>query len=267
VIDGASEDGTLDILNKYAELGWLWYRTEADAGIYNAMNKGIALAKGKYVAFLNSDDYYHNKKAVELSVESLENARADYSYANYRVVGRGQRYTEKAVFDRFICTMPFGHPTMFTKRSVLLKEEGFDEALGLPSDYDLVIRLILGGYKPVYVDSLIVSYRLGGASVTTDYSDDVARIYLKNYSSFFSFSGPEEAKRIFLEKVLPRDFLAALESFLKKNRVGGVDIGKTLQAVKASAQFKNLGKKEKFKNILSHYPMTAILIKGVRGKE
>lgn len=261
VVDGASTDGTLEIIKKYESMGWVKYISEPDTGIYNAMNKGISQAKGRYIAFLNSDDFYHNQAAVALSVKALEGKSADYSYANHRIVGRGQRYTDKADFDRFVCTMPFGHPTMFTKRSVLIEEGGFDETIGLPADYDLVLRLILKGYRSTYVDSEIASYRLGGASVITDYSDDVATLYIKNFSSFYHFSSAAEAKRIFLRKILPGNFLSSLESFARKKMLGDINIEKTAKAVEAAACIKNWGTKEKIKNILSHYPLTAIIFK------
>ncbi len=82
IVDGASNDGTLDLIKEYADKGWIRYISEKDAGIYDAMNKGIREAKGKYLALLNSDDFYHNKQAVEKSVEALEKNNADFSYAD-----------------------------------------------------------------------------------------------------------------------------------------------------------------------------------------
>lgn len=72
VIDGASNDGTLEILKEYANMGWIKYISEPDTGIYNAMNKGILKAQGKYIVFLNSDDFFHNNKFVGANVKVLE---------------------------------------------------------------------------------------------------------------------------------------------------------------------------------------------------
>ena len=71
VIDGASKDRTVDLIKKYVKKGWVKYISEPDEGIYDAMNKGIKLAKGKYISFLNSDDYYSGKTGIEMSVETL----------------------------------------------------------------------------------------------------------------------------------------------------------------------------------------------------
>src|SRR5437763_1662561 len=57
IIDGGSTDGTLDVLQKYDEQLAYW-SSEPDGGIFDAMNKGVALARGQYIHLLNSDDYY-----------------------------------------------------------------------------------------------------------------------------------------------------------------------------------------------------------------
>ena len=81
VIDGASQDGTVEQLEQYARQGWIRYISEPDTGIYDAMNKGIRLARGKYIAFLNSDDFWHRQDAVSASVAALEQKEAAFSYA------------------------------------------------------------------------------------------------------------------------------------------------------------------------------------------
>jgi glycosyltransferase involved in cell wall biosynthesis len=235
IIDGASTDGTIDLLEEYAKKGWISYKSEPDKGLYNAMNKGIDAAKGKYLAFLNSDDFYSNKKAIELSVSALEEEKADFSFANYLVIGKGQRYVEKGDLERFIYIMPFGHPTMFAKTAVLKAENGFDETLGLPADYDLVIRLILNGYLSTYVNSEIVTYRLGGVGTTTDHSDEIGRVYLKNYSSFYHFSSIGEAKKIMYEGILPRSFPAKFAKFAKRNKLKNIDMNKVMSYLESLA--------------------------------
>ena len=81
VVDGASVDGTAELIKEYADKGWIKYISEPDKGIYEAMNKGVKMADGKYITFLNSDDYYNEKTGVEISVKALEESGADFSYA------------------------------------------------------------------------------------------------------------------------------------------------------------------------------------------
>lgn len=228
IIDGASTDGSVDLMKEYAKKGWIKYNSEPDTGIYNAMNKGVKIAKGKYIAFLNSDDFYHNTDAVSLLTEAMEKDLADFSYANFIVSGEKETYIEKGEIEKFIYTMPFGHPTMFTKTSVIRTEGGFDEGLKLPADYDLIIRIILKGYKSVYVDSEIATYRLGGLGSTNDHSDEITKIYLKNYSTFYDFVDSEQARKIMYEQVVPEGFPSKFKKYAAKQELNNIDIKKVV---------------------------------------
>lgn len=171
VIDGASQDGTVEVLEQYAHLGWIRYISEPDSGIYDAMNKGIRLARGKYIAFLNSDDFWHRRDAVSTSVTALEQSGAAFSYAPRTIVHEdGSFYcTESAGLGVFPCLMPFCHQTMFTRKDILLRLGGFDDLhYRSAADYDLVFRLLLSGEKGVYVPLNFTSFRLGGFSVADD---------------------------------------------------------------------------------------------------
>lgn len=171
VIDGASTDATPALLEQYASRGWLRYISEPDSGIYDAMNKGIQLARGKYIAFLNSDDFWHGEQAVAHSVHELERTAAAFSYAPRTIVDETGAFVckESAGLGVFLHLMPFCHQTMFTRRDVLMKYGGFDSRhFRSAADYDLVLRLLLGGEKGCYVASDFTSFRLGGFSVTGD---------------------------------------------------------------------------------------------------
>ena len=101
VIDGGSQDGTVELLKSIIEQtektkpGTLRYISEPDNGIYDAMNKGINVAKGKYIAFLNSDDFWHETNGVELSVAALESSNAAFSYAPRTVVSESGDFMYK----------------------------------------------------------------------------------------------------------------------------------------------------------------------------
>lgn len=171
VIDGGSQDGTVEWLETYAARGWIRLISEPDSGIYNAMNKGIRLARGKYVAFLNSDDYWHHRRAIATSVAALEASGAAFSYAPRTIVREDGTFecVESACLGVFPQLMPFCHQTMFTRREVLLAYGGFDEThYRSAADYDLVCRLLLGGERGVYVPLNFTSFRLGGYSVVCD---------------------------------------------------------------------------------------------------
>ena len=171
VIDGGSQDGTLELLQKYAARGWIRYVSEPDSGIYDAMNKGIRLARGKYVVFLNSDDYWHHRRAVSASVAALEQGNAAFSYAPRTIVQEDGAFmcAESPALGAFLQLMPFCHQTMFTRRELLLAYGGFDAAqYRSAADYDLVFRLLLGGESGVFVPLNFTSFRLGGYSVACE---------------------------------------------------------------------------------------------------
>lgn len=171
VIDGASQDGTVELLETYARRGMIRLISEPDSGIYDAMNKGIHQAGGKYIAFLNSDDYWHRRDAVSASVAALEQSHAAFSYAPRNIVNEdGSFYCkESAGLGTFPSLMPFCHQTMFTRREVLLSYGGFDaEHYRSAADYDLVLRLLLNGEQGVYVPLNFTTFRLGGFSIQGD---------------------------------------------------------------------------------------------------
>ena len=167
IIDGGSTDGTVELLKEYEQKGWIRYISEPDKGIYDAMNKGIRAAKGKYVAFLNSDDYWHADTGVADSVNALETTGADFSYASRNVVHENGelKHIEQAAIGVFAILMPFCHQTMFTRRDTLLQHGGFDDkTFKSAGDYDLILRMLLSGATCAYVPRNFTSFRMSGLS-------------------------------------------------------------------------------------------------------
>lgn len=176
VIDGASSDGSLEIIREYEQKGWLTCISEPDKGIYDAMNKGIRLAKGKYIAFLNSDDFWHDSHGVSESVRALEATQAAFSYADRNIISLEGKliWYERANVALFLHQMPFCHQTIFTRRDTLLKYNGFNLAeYKSAADYDLIVRMIMGGESCVYVPCNFTSFRCGGFSTTDTTQSDL----------------------------------------------------------------------------------------------
>jgi glycosyltransferase involved in cell wall biosynthesis len=215
IIDGDSNDRTKELLYKLNQDTRIRFISEPDNGIYDAMNKGIKNATGKYVAFLNSDDFYSDKDAIRESVNALEKNNADFSYSSAHSICEKSVNIFEGDMSTVISRMPFPHLTMFTKRSVLLKENGFDEKYGFPADYDLVLRLALNDYKYVKVPGVIATYRRGGATDKhiNKYMEDIKNIYYDNYSDFYKFHIEQQAIDLKYKRKIPRDFVAKFKKY------------------------------------------------------
>jgi glycosyltransferase involved in cell wall biosynthesis len=204
IIDGASKDGTVELIREFADKGWVKYISEPDTGIYDAMNKGIVLAKGKYVIFLNSDDYWHGIDGVMESVRILEESGADFSYAPARIEKenghpyKGSHPYRIPEIAHVFFSMPFCHQTMFTKKSVLLEESLFDTRFKSAGDYDLILRLCLKGYKSILVDNEFTTFRLGGFSGTNAQEglNEVSNSYFDHLNRIVKIS-KEDCEKIF----------------------------------------------------------------------
>jgi glycosyltransferase involved in cell wall biosynthesis len=169
VVDGASSDGTLEVVRAVAGQGVLLI-TEPDRGVYDAMNKGLGVFTGDAVGFLNSDDRFHDPGALSAVAEGLE--RADVVHGDLEVLsgeGSGRvvrrwRSTpwRKGGFRRG--WMP-AHPTFYCRRSVVDQVGAFDERYSIAADYDFMLRALeVAGVSAVQLQRVLVDMAPGGLS-------------------------------------------------------------------------------------------------------
>lgn len=190
VIDGASTDGSLELIREYADKGWITYISEPDTGIYDAMNKGLEKATGDYIAFLNSDDFYHDKKGISKIVKTLISSKADFTYAVCTYIKEDGTYygVLSPVAGAFFVRMPFSHQTLFVKTDVMRKLGGFDSKnFKSAGDFDFIIRLFLNGSTCAECNYNFVSFRLGGLSDKQRQQsiDECKKIFVKNYHTLY----------------------------------------------------------------------------------
>lgn len=170
VIDGGSTDNTLTIINRYKHrIACLV--SEKDQGMYDALNKGIALASGSVVGILNADDMLANSGVISRVVDRLSSSGADGVYGNLNYIHpdtqkiirkwRSKPFTKK---DIQLGWMP-AHPTLYLKRELFERYGGYSLNFGTAADYELMLRFLYRyGVKAVFLDELMVEMRVGGMS-------------------------------------------------------------------------------------------------------
>ena len=214
VIDGASTDGTLDILKKYKRLGWIKLISEPDNGLYDAMNKGIKIATGDYIAFLNSDDYYASDDVLQAEAESFVASKAKYSYGKTLisdVLNKKEHYFNPRIYA-FFYKMPFGHPTFFCSKDVLRSVGCFDTQYKLSADYDLICKVIWSGVMGIELEKTIAVFEAGKNLTSTHWNEsqhEMMDIIYKNYSSIYSFE-KNEVQKIVKRQQLSDNFIEAI---------------------------------------------------------
>ncbi|HLF63644.1 MAG TPA: glycosyltransferase family 2 protein [Saprospiraceae bacterium] len=170
IIDGLSRDETVDIVHRQAPHAICI--SEADNGIYDAMNKGIRMATGDIIGILNSDDFYANPMVIKTIVTVFETKHCDALYGDLVYVDARKK-------DKIVRTWTAGdyrarkflfgwmppHPTFFVKRSVYEKHGLFDTSLCNSADYELMLRFLYRYRISVaYLPQRLVCMRAGGRS-------------------------------------------------------------------------------------------------------
>jgi len=173
VIDGGSNDGTLDILRaRQRELAF--FLSEPDSGIYAAWNKGVAHARGEWICFLGADDEFHDSLALrDILYSSVARSReSNLIYGKINLVTRRGSVAqtvgwpwEQARSDFFNGFM-IPTPALLHHRS-LFEHEGFDESYRIAGDYEFTLREVIR--RPAaFVDRVVVDMQLGGMSGQPD---------------------------------------------------------------------------------------------------
>lgn len=185
VIDGNSNDGTLDIINNYKDNISLIV-SEPDKGIYDAINKGVELANGDIVGFLHSDDIFASQTIISDIADEFKSGEVDAIYGDIELVS--QDNTDKVVrywkagkysLKEFKRGWMPPHPSFYVKRECYKKYGNYNLDYPINADYDLMIRfLITENINCIYIPKTIVKMRVGGNSGKL--SNQIA----KNYESY-----------------------------------------------------------------------------------
>ncbi|SFT48097.1 glycosyltransferase family 2 protein [Sedimentitalea nanhaiensis] len=211
--DGGSDDGTQEMIRQVtADLPRTVFASEPDEGLYDGMNRAVARATGDYVLFLNSDDALASGDVLKAMQAELHKHRPDYAYgatASQDSQGRetvARRTGLRAVLQR----MPFCHNSVLIRRSVFNALGGHDTAFRVAADYDLVLRMVSGGYDGVRVDRPVSLFWTRGVSGDDDrVAQDYARIWQRYFANRRAAAGLtlEEYKRFYIRGHMPLNLM------------------------------------------------------------
>ena len=214
VMDNASNDGTEILLKDYKNSGFINFYSEPDRGKFDAMNKGLLRAKGKYIAFLSCDDFYHDITGIADVVNLMEEENADFCFFPSYC-----RTQEDYVFE-FIPAMlntfqvaPCARQALMFKKSALTELNAFDEKFKMLADYDLIIRLVLNRYKGLFFDNNILTYKIGDkvSKHPTQAEAECNHIFYKNYRNLHPLTN-EELDRMVQISEIPKPLLDKLST-------------------------------------------------------
>lgn len=196
IIDGGSKDKTVEIAESYMERFRnrnikYFVVSENDDGMYDALNKGIKLANGRFIGSINADDWYENN-ALEEVLHKYEEERFDIVWSDLRIIGLKNPLIKKAKVGRLWTTMHFCHPSMFCKREVLIEIPYIN--MNMDDDFDFILRANKKGVKITVINKILANYSYGGMSTKLGCGEMRKRIkmkyktYIRNgYSSFYWF--------------------------------------------------------------------------------
>ncbi|WP_372573706.1 glycosyltransferase family 2 protein [Ruegeria jejuensis] len=189
--DGASTDGTQALLEEWqaencadATAIPIIYQSDTDAGLYDAMNKAVALASGEYVIFLNSDDSLASTDILGELATLVRAEQPDFVYGGtlQTLEDGSTKNHSRTNLSAFLQRMPFCHNSMLVRRDVFLALGGHDLSYRVASDYDFVFRMLMEGYSGAGTKLPVSKFSARGVSANIL---GVAKDYAEVWSRYF----------------------------------------------------------------------------------
>lgn len=208
IVDGASQDKTPDIITRCTAKRNVRFISEPDDGIYDAMNKGIRMATGDYLQFLNAGDVLCSCDVVAKVAEKIKTCQADIVYGNI-LYHNPDGSEDTRVYGQFCSTLFYyllgdciNHQAIFAARECLKGKE-FDISYRICADREWMMRMKKQKYRFKAIDLLICSYSLDSESAS-----------VKNHDIYM-----EEAERCIREHLRSGYFLFWLINKIREGRI------------------------------------------------
>lgn len=190
VVDGGSTDGTIELIREYeprfkkAGIQFSW-TSEADNGLYDAMNKGIARSRGELIGIINSDDWYE-PEAAELAFRAYSNAKGNVNYGMLRIWRGEKEYAIRQFHHNFLQEQVTQHPTMFIPKAIYEKHDVFSPKYKYYGDYELLLRFRSQGVGFSKIDQVMANFRTGGYGYSNSHKSIFEKLEIKRNFNIIS---------------------------------------------------------------------------------
>ena len=223
IIDGGSTDTTLDIIKKYEDYIDYWV-SEKDKGIYDAMNKGIDLANGKWINFMNAGDRFSNYSTIINTCINI-NMNFDVIYSDVEIdFGKFTVVKKPLILEKMDLGMTFHHQSCFVKTH-LMKQYKFDTTYKLAADYNFFYTLYQSGNVFYYFNKPISKVIPDG--VSDKYRLKVLKEYYRIQSSknkffpsiYFVYKYLSELVKLIIKKILPKKLIENIRLYKYRGEI------------------------------------------------
>lgn len=226
IIDGGSTDGSKQFIESQKDLIYYWI-SESDKGIYNAMNKGIKIAKGKYLFFLNSGDALNGEDSLDVFLNH-QNFQGDIIYGDYKFE-IGQKIFPDYLTPLYFVRTTLPHQSTIFKREVFNEIGLYNENYKIVSDREFFIKCFLSNrFVFTHISHLLTLYDLSGISNNPLHIEEQAseneKMFRENYGIFYE----DYKNMIRLQKELNE---------VKKQTISGI-IKRTVNKLKKTCQIR-----------------------------
>ena len=168
IVDGGSKDNTVKICKEFNHISKLI--SEPDKGVYDAFNKGLKLATGDVIGFLNADDTFYNENSIQDIVDAFSNNETDIVYGNLDYVNEESKVIrnwisrpyEKGLLKK---AWKIAHPSFYCKKEVYDRLGGYNDSFKIAGDFELCLRFLEINQVPsFYLNKKLVKMLVGGIS-------------------------------------------------------------------------------------------------------
>lgn len=201
IIDGGSNDNTLDVIHQYEHAIDYWI-SEPDDGLYDAMNKGISLSNGDIIGLINSDDWYESGVFEAIASETSYRTITFGKLVSHTTDGRRLLHDVQIPKRKEEMRISKVHPTVFMSRDIYEEIGRFDTAYKISADFDLLVRALSVNPKFVKLSRVVAHFRGGGISHGGSGLTEVQAIAKKH--DFSQFSKQRIRFRLWLNPVKSR---------------------------------------------------------------